>query len=723
METLSFAFGEWRGEVARARRPSDLDAEITRILDPSAAVESLHWGRNYLYRVELATTSGPVAAVVKQFRSDRWRDRLNAHRKGSKAYRNWTMARAAAAAGVPTPEPLLFVESTRPGGASYFVSAHLEGYSEARYLLRAARAEVAEERFPLVDLQRFLIDVGQLARRLHDAGIRHRDFSVGNVLFRPRGDAERRCDLALIDLNRARFVTRLSTWARSRELCRLALFRRQDQETLLEAYWGPRYGAAKLRVFHLCHELFQLKHRLRAPRQAVLGALKALAPRRAHAHIPAAPADAGARDRVVWDHLSDQPHQHAGRGAKLRVRLADAPAHLGAMTTALLAAPRIRRRYRELRAGLDTRPIPWPGMGLALRPWPEDRDALLACVDELGTRQILLRLHPWDSDSTEEERLARELVARGCELAFALPQNRELVRDPARWRRSIATLAERFAPLGRQFQIGQAINRSKWGIWAQGEYLDLVAAATQELRKVRADVEILGPAVIDFELHATAAVVNARRAGVHFDIVSSLLYVDRRGAPENPQLGFDTVGKVLLAKAIADTARSASPRSWITEVNWPLWEGPHSPAGKSVSVDEETQASYLSRFYLLALTTGAVERVYWWQLVARGYGLVCPEPGGVLRRRSAFRAFAALRRELENATYLGPVSAPPGVRVLRFARPAGREVLVGWTVGRDVVGIELPGVHESVCSRDGEALPRPASGRVELGPAVRFFRF
>src|SRR5438270_4033489 len=50
---------------------------------------------------------------------------------------------------------------------------------------------------------------------------------------------------------------------------------------------------------------------------------RSLLPRPAHAHIPQAPAGAGARDKAVWDHLSDQPHQHAGRLDKLRVRLGE----------------------------------------------------------------------------------------------------------------------------------------------------------------------------------------------------------------------------------------------------------------------------------------------------------------------------------------------------------------------------------------------------------------
>ena len=50
-------------------------------------------------------------------------------------------------------------------------------------------------------------------------------------------------------------------------------------------------------------------------------------------------------------------------------------------------------------------------------------------------------------------------------------------------------------------------------------------------------------------------------------------------------------------------------------------------------MDEETQADYLVRYYLLTLGTGLVERVFWWQVVARGYGLVDPADPASPRRR------------------------------------------------------------------------------------------
>jgi hypothetical protein len=296
------------------------------------------------------------------------------------------------------------------------------------------------------------------------------------------------------------------------------------------------------------------------------------------------------------------------------------------------------------------------------------------------------------------------------------------VRDPARWRAAVEELAERFTPYGRQFQVGQAINRSKWGIWSTREYVGLALAAAEALRRYPG-VEVLGPAVIDFEYHVTAAVLNLRRPGLHFDAVSALLYVDRRGAPERRQAGFDTPRKVALLKAIADTSRNGAPRCWVTEVNWPLREGPHAPAGRRVAVDEETQADYLARYYLLALSTGLLERVCWWQLVAKGYGLIDPRPRiesgpqpgpeGGLRRRPAFRALATLARLLEGCRFERRLPAPPGAWLLLFSRPGGGELVAAWSAAGTLTA-DLPRPAAALLSRDGDPLPPPHGPRLGL---------
>jgi tRNA A-37 threonylcarbamoyl transferase component Bud32 len=679
VKTEPFSLPGWTGELNAGLRPSDLEGEVRRLADPGSALKTLHWGRNYLYLSRFEE----IDVVVKQFRHDRLRPRLDRKLKGSKAERSWRVAQALLAAGILTPEPVMRIESVDEAGPALYVCRFLDGATEARYLLRAANAG---KDLPDVDLIWLLEELGKTARKLHDAGFWFRDFTSGNVLIRDRA-------LYLVDLNRTRMGKVPSFSERMRDLSRMPILRPEHQEIFLSGY-----GTKDRKLYLLYHRSFLLKNQTK---QTVRGGTRRLRdlflPRTAHAHIPEAPADASVRDRVVWDHLSDQPHQHASRLDKARVRLADARLHLEEGAVIAAALPRIRSRYRELK--LRREPATFQGFGVALRPWPEDPAALLGLVDDLGAQHVLLRLHPWEEDHDAEEELARELHGRGLELTFALPQNRELVKDPARWRRAIEEIGPRFMPYGKRFQVGQAINRSKWGVWNLNEYVKLALEASEVLK----GAEILGPSVIDFEHHVTAAVLNLKRPGLHFDAVSALLYVDRRGAPENPQAGFNTEGKILLLKAIADTARNSTGRLWITEVNWPLREGPHSPAGQAVSVGEQEQADYLVRYYLLALGTGAVERVFWWQMIAKGYGLV--DPAG-LRRRPAFEAFRELIREVEGSRLESILPVPSPARLWLLRRPDGGRTAVGWSTAGPV-RVALPDGSEAEVGSSPKFFPFP----------------
>jgi len=763
-----FQIQGYHGEVAADFVPRDLEAAVARLVDPASAVETLHWGRNYLYVTRLECAAGgdgdapeSVPVVVKQFRNEGLRRRLERRLRGSKAERSWRVGRALEAAGIDTPRPVMVIESDAPDGPSFYVSRYLEEATEARYLLRAANAGQAAERFPALPMAEFLDRLAELIRTLHGRGVWFRDMTSGNVLMR-RDDGALR--LWLVDLNRARLGRRMSLLQRTRDLSRMPIHRPEHQERFLRSYWQAPPPPAKARLpvrrglYLLLHHGFlaknRTKQRLRTLRSRLVGKVVA---RGTHAHIPKAPEDAPSRERVVWDHLSDQPHLHATPLQKLATRLADGRSHLEELAVTLGAAPRILRRHRALKKALYRAPVPLfedrvrpgfgpgsrPGSGLAsgpasgaagppplpragvaLRPWPENPDGLLDLVDGLRSGApvaTLLRVHPWEPAGLDaEEALARALVDRGHEVAFAVPQTRELVRSPEAWRAALERIAERLAPYGRSFQVGQAINRSKWGVWTMDEYVELVRIAETALRSARADVEILGPAVIDFEYHATAAALNLRRRGFHLDAVAALLYVDRRGAPEATQAGFDTVGKVTLLKAIAETARNTTERCWITEVNWPLWEGPHSPAGRSVSVDEETQADYLVRYYLLALGTGYVERVYWWQMIARGYGLVCPEEGA-LRPRPSYRALATLFRELGDATSLGPLETEEPARLHLYRKPDGTELAVGWSAGKTPAQATLPRPATRALTRDGEEIDPPDSATVQLTPSPVYF--
>ncbi len=694
-----FELAEFYGEFLDGHEPPELERQIERLIDPASGRETLHWGRNYLYTADLELAGGPVEVVVKQFRNQGSLAQLRRKLRGSKARKNWRAALHLTDQGVETPRPLLWIESKAPEGPSFFISEHTTGCFEMRELVRKLNEDERAAEIPEVDPKKIFAALGGYLRRLHEARVWHRDLSIGNLLVCQKPDGHP--TFVVIDLNRARLNQRLGMWRRTHDLSRLPVVWPELRRAFLDSYWRENVPAlsARMLLFQFHVRAYLLKHwvknHVRAPIKSLFGKLK---PRRAHVHIPEAPEGASSRDKIVWDRLSDQPHQHAGSIEKSTTRFADLGLHAKAAKHTVAALPRLRRRYVELREARYSEPVPWGGVGVAVRPWSEDPQAPIEMLGELGVKHVLLRLHPWQETHDEELELAKALDANGHELAFSLPQNRDLVRDRSSWRAGIEQLAELFLPYGKSFQVGQAVNRSKWGVWTYQEYVDLAADAAEILRAA-GDVTLLGGSVIDFEPHATAGLLNTPHPDLRFDAAAHLLYVDRRGAPENPQLGFDTVDKLTLVHAISSSSRLCGDRSWITEVNWPLREGPHSPAGKDVAVDEEAQADYLVRYYLLTLGSGLAERVYWWQLIARGYGLVSPGEGEGLRKRPAFAALRTMVAQLEGATFLGPLPSEEGAFLYRFERE-GREVVVAWSNGGER-SVELPGEPAAAIRRDG----------------------
>ncbi len=711
----SFSFDDMRGVVAASAVDGELDgdfeAKLHRILDPAAARRTLHWGRSYLHE-SVWTMAGEreTAVVVKQFRHDDLRARLRRRRRGSRALLSFETARHLLRLGIATPEPLLFAESKTVDGPAWFVSRLVPDALELRYVLRALNAGVMADRFPEIDGSALLLRVGALAGELHRHGVWFRDLTPGNVLLsRPTDDAE----LFLVDVNRARFKRRLSTGQRLRDICRMPVLHRPDRSVYLAGYRPGGLGRLRRTWFEICHHAFRLKIR---SKQGARSGMRRLADlllprRRAHHHVADADRNAPATEKAVWDPLTDQPHQQATRGQRLRVRARDLGEHVGPLVGAvgplvgsLVEARRTRRRLD--RAAPSVR---FDGLGVAVGSGSVPTESLVAAIRDLGVDTALLRFHLWQGVDRNLLELARELGdgERRLDLVFHLAQDRSLVRDVDAWRERVAEAVALLAPFGLRFLIGQAPNRSKWGIWRPREYRDLLAAGAAAVREGCPEATILAPAVIDFEPHATAGLIHTGQAPNRFDVLASQLYVDRRGAPENRQLGFDLVGKLAVLGALARRAPDCSSgRSWVTEFNWPLREGPHSPAGRDVAVDEDAQASYLVRYALEALGSGLTERVYWWQLAAAGYGLLDPRGAG-LRRRPAYLALRQLQRELGGAL-VRRLPMPDGLRACSGRLP-GREIRVVWSVDGRPTSWRPPDRVRAVRDRDGVELDRVPS--------------
>ncbi len=293
----------------------------------------------------------------------------------------------------------------------------------------------------------------------------------------------------------------------------------------------------------------------------------------------------------AWDPHSDQPYQLKDRDYKKSMRkkqlfslIKSVLAGVVFLPPAMLAMPLLQKR----RVQSETLP------GLVVDPLREP-EATLEALGALRIRRLLVRIKLWEPHRLDEitaflDRLKEQ------DIFFVLMQDREHVEDETLRRRSFERCFEALSPYGNRFQIGTTINRAKWGFFSVDEYLRFFKTAQRLKAESFSQLQLIGPSVIDFEYHFTAhALFNL--SGVRFDAVSSLLYVDRRGAPENLQAGCDLPCKINLLSALTMLSPRARAPLYVTETNWPLsGTAPYAPTSEKECVDEETHASYMVRY-------------------------------------------------------------------------------------------------------------------------------
>ncbi|MGM0533023.1 MAG: glycosyl hydrolase [Campylobacterota bacterium] len=341
----------------------------------------------------------------------------------------------------------------------------------------------------------------------------------------------------------------------------------------------------------------------------------------------------------IWDSHSDQPYPIADKKYKKSMYKKGAFDMVKTAVTSVLTAPLIALRYLTLgkqRNGEDIF-----GMCVNLDKIPQETPAL---IDDLGVHKIALRLPLADMDNLQRY-LEFVKSLQGRHITLVILQDRSHIEDTRLCRKHADTVADTFAPYIDAVQIGNAINRKKWGFASMSEYLRFYNIFAKAFASFK-NIDLIGSSTIDFEFHYTIRTLfNGFKT--RYDKVASLLYVDRRGAPENSQMGFDFFKKLRLLYAIISLSPSKNSLI-VSELNWPLSNtAPYAPTSEYECVDEEHYRNYMVRSYLLGLCSGVVDTIYWHQLAASGYGLIDLREG--VRKRDAYQAYKVMVSLLRDA--------------------------------------------------------------------------
>ena len=273
----------------------------------------------------------------------------------------------------------------------------------------------------------------------------------------------------------------------------------------------------------------------------------------------------------------------------------------------------------------------------------------LELIKELEVETLLLRFKLWDMQSLDELKSFLQNI-KDKKIILKIMQDREHIEDLTLLEKDIKIIFKALHKYIDIFEIGTTINRSKWGFFSVDEYNRFFETIYKIKKSEFPDMQLIGSGVIDFEYYYTTDTLF-NLCNYHYDGVSSLLYVDRRGAPENTQLGFSLSDKLALLSTMVWLSPKTKQKLHITEVNWPISKtAPYAPTSEYECVDEKTYSDFMIRYYLLGFASQQVDSISWHQLLAKGYGLVDNIDG--MRKRDAFYSYKFMIKNLRNAQFL-----------------------------------------------------------------------
>jgi len=351
------------------------------------------------------------------------------------------------------------------------------------------------------------------------------------------------------------------------------------------------------------------------------------------------------KEPFKWDHYSDQPYPLKDKVYKKRMRKKELFSILKTFITSLLFLPfsLIMMPFVK-RKQINSQDFFCLGVDVEREP-----SLSVELIEELQVKRVLIRIKLWDIESLNAIKKFILLLPNN-KITLKILQDREHIENHTLLEKNIEKIFSTLENLVDIFEIGSTINRTKWGFFSVDEYSEFYKTiyTLKELRYPR--ITLIGSGVIDFEYHFTAHTL-LNFYNYSYDGLSALLYVDRRGAPENTQLGFSLSDKIAWLSTMIWLSPKSKQVLHITETNWPISHtAPYAPTSELECVSEELYAEYMLRYYLLAFASQQVDSVSWHQLIAPGYGLVDNRDGITIR--SAFETYKFMISTLRNAQFL-----------------------------------------------------------------------
>ena len=675
--------GKFQGQVLSAFKSFFDEESLSGFGERARSVKKgvLSEGRHRVVVLDLEKNGKSLKVAVKAFGRQGCLKDFYDFRKGSKAERSFKAGNFLKSRGVGTPQPIAYFD--RWEGKHLLESFYLSDYVESLISFKDSLIQAYHEKADCRFLVARLSHIASAIRRMHDVGFWHRDLGNQNMEFQVSSKGEWG-EVQFIDLNRGRIREDLSAKERAQDFSRIRL-PSAFLNVLVRIYWKgnpPREFNKEMRSRRRGFEWWERSRRWRHPFR-----------KRSRKAVGSYPE---VQNIWIWDRESAQASITMERYE--RKRYYSLGRHFKVAWSVLKFAGRIWREYRrQLPLAYQSRVDLKGRFGVALESTDLDFNRQLELLEKLEGVSVLLRFCHHEGMSCWKEGVAqvKELVASGRKVMIAMVQDRGAVSEPDSWARFLSFVLDEIGGLVTAVEICHAVNRMKWGVHGPDDQVALLSPILK-LQEKFPEITFTGPACIDFEYHYVLSAFESAPDGLHYGALSHHLYVDRRGAPENFQGRFSTLEKCGLLRAIARVVPACDDQVIISEVNWPLEGGgiwspvtathvdPDAPE-HPLSVSEFDYGVYMLRYLVISVCSGFVDRVYWWRLVAHGFGLVDERAEGGWRERIGFKMLRVFLEQLGSATFLEKLEMEVDVYAFRFER-GDEKIIMMWCNGRTYSG-------------------------------------
>jgi hypothetical protein len=332
----------------------------------------------------------------------------------------------------------------------------------------------------------------------------------------------------------------------------------------------------------------------------------------------------------IWDNYSDQPHVIKDKAYKKTMRKKHLKDFVKLFFSSIFILPIAIFFMKLFRGKEEISNEEFYGIGVNL----DKGDIQHELIEELGVKNLIIRFPLWDIKNIDlyVDFAQKFNKTTKKNILLNIIQDRQNIENLKLLKENLELIFIKFTTLVNEYQIATTINRAKWGFFSVQEYLDFYKVAYDLKEQKYPEIKLLGPSVIDFEYYYNVrAMFNLQN--IKYDIVSSLLYVDRRGSPKNTQYAFfDTKNKIDLLYSLVKLSNKCKNEIYITEVNWPISNtAPYAPTSEKECVSCEDYTKYMLDYFKIARDSKKIKRVYWHQLIAPGYGLVDNRDGKIVK--------------------------------------------------------------------------------------------